>query len=184
MDYALPQDIAVEFKISLQTVYNFLKKHGEKIRTRKEYWKTFICFQDFKNIIQPESKSNDIIAESKEFKSALNEVENFENEISKLKSDNRIAAEKLTDLEKYNLNLSDQMNKYAILLADEKNEKKDIMGKYDALQKDFHDKVESLYREKSGVEKKYSFSVWIAVFLLLLVAGISILFFFGKIAIR
>lgn len=37
MDYALPQDIAVEFKISLQTVYNILNKNIERIRTKKEY---------------------------------------------------------------------------------------------------------------------------------------------------
>lgn len=110
-------------------------------------------------------------------------MENWKGLYQKLEQEHKYTLSKTDQLQKHNETLQDQVSKYAIRFSDEKREKQELLEKYDGLQKDFHEKVESLYREKSGIEKKYSFSVGIAVFLLLLVVGISILFFFGKIAI-
>lgn len=139
--------------------------------------------EDFKSIKNPEFKGTEETAEDRDIKPHLKGVENFESDASKA-NEEKYRIEKISDLEKYNLNLSDQLSKYAILLADERNEKKDILGKYDDLQKEYHGKVESLYREKSKIEKKYSFVFGMTVFLILMVAGIFILFFLGNIGIR
>ncbi len=37
MNYLLPKDIHKSLNVSLKTIYNYLKKYPEKIRTKKEF---------------------------------------------------------------------------------------------------------------------------------------------------
>jgi len=56
------------------------------------------------------------------------------------------------------------------MLSEEKSEKKEILGKYESVQKEYHEKVETLFREKNKIERRYY---------LLLGILIVLLFFFG-----
>ena len=52
MQYLLPKDLAHQCDISIQTVYNYLKKHKGDIRIRKELGKTLVNLEDFTNFLQ------------------------------------------------------------------------------------------------------------------------------------
>lgn len=183
MSFLPAKDVSTQFQISVQTVYNYLWKFDARIRTKKQYGKVFIHLEDFTNVFKSSLKDVWFEASDHDFKRSIENLENWKGLYQKLEQEHKYTLSKTDQLQKHNETLQDQVSKYAIRFSDEKREKQELLEKYDGLQKDFHEKVESLYREKSGIEKKYSFSVGIAVFLLLLVVGISILFFFGKIAI-
>ncbi len=84
--------------------------------------------------------------------------------------DYTLALQRSDDLEKYNINLQEQLSKYAILLTEEKAEKKEVIVKYDTLQNEFHEKVESLFREKALFEKRYFLLLGFLILLIIFIA--------------
>lgn len=60
MPYALPKELAERFSISGKTVYNYLKKYPDKIRSKKEFGKTFVHLEDFTKVLQAASHYHQI----------------------------------------------------------------------------------------------------------------------------
>ena len=89
--------------------------------------------------------------------------------------------QKKEDLEKYNVNLSEQLAKYALLLTEEKNEKKELLSRHtNRCKRNTMQKVETIYLEKAKVERKYYLLLGILMVLLLLIFW---LVFVGKMRI-
>lgn len=170
MSYVLPRDLSQKFGISLQTVYNYLSKFEGKIRTRKDYWKTFISLEDFTNFLQPSLNQFESRTENNDQKADSKDVENLKEGFSKLENEYQLVVQRTEDLEKYNVNLQEQLSRYGIMLSEEKTEKKEILVKYETVQKEFHEKVESLFREKSLFEKRYYLVLGFLIVLLILLA--------------
>lgn len=184
MTFLPAKDVSNQFQISVQTVYNYLWRFGARIRTQKQYGKVFIHLEDFTNVFKSSLKDIWFEATDHDFQRSIENLENWKGLYQKLEQEHQYTLSKTDQLQKYNESLQDQVSKYALLHSEEKKEKQELMEKYDDLQKEYHGKVELLYREKSTVEKKYAFAVWITVLLVLLIAGISALYFFWKIGIR
>lgn len=125
-------------------------------------------FKSFENL----EKIEDSTAKNQDFQ----DVENFKKGFNKLEGDYQLAIQRTEDLEKYNLNLQEQLSRYGILLSEQKAETKDALVKYDTLQKEFHEKVESLFREKSLFEKRYF--LILGLFILTILFLIAVLIFF------
>jgi len=170
MSYVLPKDISHQFNVSLQTVYNYLKKYEWSIRTKKDSGKTFVHVDDFTKFLQGSFNDFKSSTENTVRNSPSNEKKLLQANLKKLETENRTLAIQIQDKEKYNNNLSDQLSKYALMLSEEKSEKKEILGKYESVQKEYHEKVETLFREKNKIERRYY---------LLLGILIVLLFFFG-----
>lgn len=179
MTYVLPKDLSHKFWISLQTVYNHLSKYEGKIRTKSEFWKTFIDLESFSNVLQSRLKPFEKIDEEAAKNEDFQDVENFKKGFNKLEGDYQLAIQRTEDLEKYNINLQEQLSRYGIMLSEEKAEKKDALVKYDTLQKEFHEKVESLFREKSLFEKRYFLVLGFLILLIIFIAWTVIPPLFG-----
>lgn len=175
MTYVLPKDLSHEFNISLQTVYNYLSKHEGDIRIKKEFWKTFINLEDFTNFLQPALKPFEKREDTRPTVENINQVENLKSWFSKLENEYSLAIQRTEDLEKYNLNLQEQLGRYGIMLSEEKADKKDILNKYESVQKEFHEKVEALFREKSLYEKRYFLLLGFIILLLIFITWYIIL---------
>lgn len=124
-------------------------------------------FKPFENL----EKVEDSIAKNQDFQ----DVENFKKGVNKLEGNYQLAIQRTEDLEKYNLNLQEQLSRYGILLSEQKAETKDALVKYDTLQKEFHEKVESLFREKSLFEKRYFLLLGFVIILLIALARLLII---------
>lgn len=155
MTYVLPKDLSIKFNVSLQTVYNYLKKYEGRIRTKSELNKTFIHLDDFTNFVQGVVNNNTSTTYNPAPEKQSNPDQSFNKDFKLLETENRSLARQTEDLQKYNINLQDQLSKYALLLTEEKSEKKEILGKYEAVQTEYHQKVESLYQQKVKIERKY-----------------------------
>ena len=75
--------------------------------------------------------------------------------------------QKAEELERYNLNLQDQVSKYALLLTEEKHEKKDILNRFETLQDRYNEKIEFYSFEKIKRVKKLYLAVGFGVICLL-----------------
>lgn len=170
MEFVHVRELAQKFDVSVQTIYNQLEKHREKVRTKKEFWKTYVCLEDFTNFIQTPLQTFTNKIENTPPNNTLPEFEKLKTEYGKLETDYKIVSEKTEELNRYNLSIQDQLSKYALLLSDEKNEKKDLLVKYDTIQKEYNQKVESLFREKSLFEKRYYLILGFLILLLLFLA--------------
>lgn len=178
MPYLLPKELSIEFKTSLQTIYNYIRKPWNHIRTRKEGGKTYIHQEDFKTAFQPHLKEleNRFKVESKistesdfqKFKEGFKVVENEKIEL----------AEKNIQLNKFNLALEDKVSKYALLLSEEKEEKRQFISQNESLQKELRDKIELFGNEKVNWARKYYFAIGVSV--ILFIAILVLLFTFVK----
>ena len=115
--------------------------------------------EDFTNFFKGGLKDGRNEAPGQDFQNSMNDFENWKGLYQKIEKEYQYAITKTDQLQKYNDSLQDQVSKYAILHSEEKKEKQELLEKYDDLQKEYHGKVELLYREKSTVEKKYAFAV-------------------------
>lgn len=156
MSYLLPKELSYQLKISEKTVYNYINKHRDKIRVKKEFWKTFVHSEDFTNVLQKiySMRSNMFqqATEPDDEKTIWSDSESFQ----QIKSDDfEYLQSKNESLEKQNNNLTEQLNKYAILLREEKNEKLDLVSKYDDLNKQHVNKVEEFGKAHITQQQKY-----------------------------
>ncbi len=170
MEYVPVNELAHRFEISVQTVYNYLNKYKGKVRTKKEFWKTFINLEDFTNFLQPPLKHFEKREETPQNVANFQDIENLKKGFSKLENDYELVIQRSEDLEKYNVNLQEQLSRYGIMLTEEKTEKKEILTKYEMVQKEYHEKVESLFREKSLFEKRYFLLLGFVVLLIVFIA--------------
>lgn len=73
------------------------------------------------------------------------------------------------------MNLQEQLGRYGIMLSEEKADKKDILNKYETVQREFHEKVEALFREKSLYEKRYFLLLGFIILLIIFITWYIIL---------
>lgn len=155
MSYHLPKEIASKFWTSLKTVYNYLSKHKDEIRRKKENWKTIVNFEDFKKTFYKTSKA----VQSFQNEDVENWVTNWLSEknepILNLQKQYNLALQKSKDLEKYNVNLQNQVSKYAILLQEEKQDKKERQAKYDQLNQTHFETIATFWKEKVRLTKQF-----------------------------
>ena len=160
MTYVLPNDIAFNYKISLKTVYNQLSKRGNKIRTQKQNWKTFVFLPDFEKFY---SKTFQSVTKQNIEREGETDFWKQNPDFEKLQNDFKIVSQEKENVEKYNLALQDQVSKYALLFKEEKGEKQDLMQKYDNLQKEYHTSTIKYEREKSNLQKYIYLMLWIVI---------------------
>ena len=167
MEYQLPKDLSDQFSISLKTVYNYLKRYPEKIRTKTEFWKTFVNLNDFTKILQEawiiDAPSP---APTKEKAESWNDWKTSEADWTFQKEYNQLVQQNAS-LEKVKNNLTEQVNKYAILLSEEKSERKAISEKFERLQSAYNENIERFSSEKINRSKRVYLLTSISVFLLL-----------------
>lgn len=167
MDFVLPTDLSNKLGVSLKTIYNHLSKHKGKIRIKKEYWKTFVHYEDFvkhfESTLQFYNPPTALPAETNSSSTFWKPLPNTSN----IQRDYNIALQKTEELERYNLNLQDQVTKYALLLTEEKHEKKDILNRFEMLQDRYNEKVEFYSFEKIKRVKKLYLAIGFGVVCLL-----------------
>jgi len=160
MKYILPKDIAHQFGVSQKTVYNYLTKYTDKISTKKEYWKTYVCVEEFESVLQ--KVYSNVPAEISDTtkrgdsESVWNSIEPVWTITESNSKEHQYILSKNKSLEKVNRNLEDQIQKYAIMLREEKQEKNDIQGKYDTLQATYSNKIEEFGQKQLIEQRKYS----------------------------
>ena len=185
MKYLLPQDIVKELWISLKTVYNYISKSGNKVRTERRNGKTFVNFEDLQSYlqtwlqsIQSDYKSNDIDNNNKLLDiSTLKQDWNLQSDYNRLQTNYSSVIERVDQLNKMSSNYQDMAQKYAIRLSEEKDEKKSLQEKYDALEKNYLDKVDAYTSLQVGSVKKLYLSLWIVAILLILFGLLFALYF-------
>ena len=174
MEYALPPQLSKQFSISLKTVYNYLSKHSEKIRTRKEYWKTLVHFEDFTKFIQEKNQIYKVVSEEKEKVKSPTLFWKENEALSKVQKDYKIVLQEKENLEKYNLNLQDQVTKYALMLQEEKAEKKEVLNKFESLQNQYNDRLETFWKERVRFTKKYYTLLTICIMTLIILGYVVV----------
>ena len=108
MRYLLPQDIVNELWISLKTVYNYISKSWNKVRTERRNGKTFINFEDLQNYlqtwlqnIQSDYKNDDVIDKGNAVDiSTLKQDWKLQSDYNKLQSNYGSAIERVEQLNK------------------------------------------------------------------------------------
>lgn len=170
MQYYKPSEIAGKFEISVKTVYNHINKYPDKIRTKKEFWKTYVNFEDFENLYF--KNYNNI---SKTFPDK--EKRNIETD-SKLQDSYKELSVQVENLKKQNNNLHEQTNKYAILFKEEKLEKNERIQKYDKIQSLLNEKVIEFGNEKYKLSKRFYILLWISIMLILIIGSLSFLWYY------
>lgn len=177
MEYATPRDISFQFSTSLQTVYNYLKKPWISIRTKREWGKTYVHIEDFKEAFQasfktfenPFEKHKKVETDSN-FKNLKDDFKSVENEKAALLQENQT-------LTKRNSSLEEQVTKYAIRFKEEKAEKKQLIAsfeskekewseKIDTSQKELRQRIEGFGKERIKRAKKYYLAIGVCVVLL------------------
>jgi len=111
--------------------------------------------ESFTNVLQQRLKPFELESQNHIENNTFQQPENFKSDLKELEKEHAIVLQQKENLEKYNLNLQEQISRYGILLTEQKAETREALVKYDTLQKEFHEKVESLFREKSLFEKRY-----------------------------
>lgn len=185
MRYLLPQDIVNELWISLKTVYNYISKYGNKIRTEKRNGKTFVNFEDLQSYlqtwlqnVQSNYKSDDIKDINKVIDiSSLKEDWKLQSDYDKLQSSYSGVIERVEQLNKMSSNYQDMAQKYAIRLSEEKEEKKILQEKYDILEKNYVDKIDAYASLQVSSIKKLYLSFWLVAVLLILFGLLFALYF-------
>lgn len=185
MRYLLPQDIVNELWISLKTVYNYISKYGNKIRTERRNWKTFVNFEDLQNYlqtwlqnIQSDYKNDDVIDKGNAVDiSILKQDWKLQSDYNKLQSNYSSVIERVEQLNKMSSNYQDMAQKYAIRLSEEKDEKKALQEKYDALEKSYLDKIDAYSLLQVGSVKKLYLSFWVVAVLIILFGLLFALYF-------
>ncbi len=155
MEYKTPNELSKQYWKSLKTIYNRLQKYADKIRTKKEFWKTIVNCKDFESLFQkynPNYKSVTNITEQKpQQKDSFETNPNFE----KLQTNYNSSLQRIQNLEKHNSTLSNQAKEYALLYTEEKKEKREYQDKLDSTNQKLNDKVETFALEKIRLERKY-----------------------------
>ena len=185
MRYLLPQDIVNELWISLKTVYNYISKYGNKIRTERRNWKTFVNFEDLQNYlqtwlqnIQSDYKNDDVIDKGNAVDiSILKQDWKLQSDYNKLQSNYSSVIERVEQLNKMSSNYQDMAQKYAIRLSEEKDEKKALQEKYDALEKNYLDKIDAYASLQVDSVKKLYLSLWVVAILIILFGLLFALYF-------
>ena len=155
MEYKLPKEISKNLNVTLKTVYNYLKRYPDKIRTKKDYWKTFVNLKDFEQVFhkvqnpftspigeQPQSPNNNYVWKAIEWDAK------FQKELNSLKTENQQLIKRKDVLER-------QIKEYGELYLSEKEEKKERVIKYDALQVNLNQTINLHNKEKTRILKKY-----------------------------
>lgn len=167
MEFVLPGELSNKLGVSLKTIYNHLSKHKSKIRIKKEFWKTFVHYEDFvkhfESMLQFYNPPNNLPIETGDSPTVWKQLL----DASDIQKDYNIALQKAEELERYNLNLQDQVSKYGLLLIEEKNEKKDILNRFEILQNRYNEKIEFYSSEKIKRIKKLYLVVGFAIICLL-----------------
>ncbi len=154
-EYVLPKELSKQHSISLKTVYNYLSKHPDKIRTKKEFWKRFVHFEDFTTILQKSfqyynpkaTKTEETQVES----SNWNKIETdstLPNEYALIAVDNE-------KLKNRNDVLERQIKRYAQLHTEERAEKKEILDKFEMLQNEFKSEIQKYSSDKINMTRMY-----------------------------
>jgi len=193
MSYVLPKALSNQFSTSLQTIYNYLKKSWNKIRTKREGGKTYIHQEDFKAVFKANFKSFEYPLENNSEDQSETNFKNLKDGFKSIESEKSSLSKENQNLNRYNLALQDQVSKYALLLTDEKEEKKQLISnfeskekewswKIDASQKELREKIENFGKERIKWAKRYYITVGICCVLVLVAIGFAyprIITYFG-----
>lgn len=173
MEYLLPKEISERLWISLKTVYNYLTKYKGQILTKRSEWKTFVNFESFQNILQNtlQTDTKPLITNSWDTndKQDFENIVTLQNQLQNLQTDFERVNDEKTNLEKYNTNLTDQVNKFALALSNEKKEKEDIMKRADEIQEKYTATIESFSKERVSYTRKIYLLVWVILVLVTII---------------
>lgn len=184
MNFTTPPQLAKQFNTSLKTVYNYIAKYPDKIRTKKEFWKTLVSVEDFtkaitrnyntplqetesnkeqttlwnywnENVYSPSKHTNDV----QDYKNTSDETEQGKQATILWNLEHKLQTiqNEKEQTHKYNLALQEQVSKYALLLQEEKSEKKERIQKHDSLQEKLQSEQQTFFSERMQTAKKYYF---------------------------
>lgn len=158
MEYLLPKEISDRLHISLKTVYNHLTKCGDSIEREKRGWKTFVNFVSFERSLQNQLQNNKNEQYGVDVNSSSelqpNNFVSLQSDLQNLQSDYEQVEAKKNELQKYNMNLQEQVTKYALMLSEEKNEKKEFFKRNIELQDQYTKKIEEFWVERVKYAQK------------------------------
>lgn len=173
MERLLPPEISSRLNLSLKTVYNYLTKYKGQIEIKKSEWKTFVNFESFQNVIQTPLQTDTRPFTIQDTKSNQNQgfenIVNLQKQLQTLQTDFERVSDEKTSLEKYNNNLTDQINKFALALSDERKEKGDLLKRHEELQDKYNAKIEEFSKERNGYIRKISTLWWLLLALVLVI---------------
>ena len=155
MEYTTPNALAKQYWKSLKTIYNRLQKYGDKIRTKKEFWKTIVNWKDFEKLFQNFNSNYKTVTNPPLQNQPTESISEPNPKIEKLQNDYNTSLQRIQNLEKHNSNLSSQINDYAQYLREEKNDKKEVQTKLESTTQKLTDKIEFFANEKIRLERKY-----------------------------
>ena len=125
-----------------------------------------VNIEDFTNVFQQSvqfyNNGSKPVGENQADKPLWNDNE----ECAKIQKQYGLVLQQKQDLEKYNLNLQDQATKYALMRREEKDEKNEVLNKFETLQNQYNNKLESFSFERLKRARKYHLLFGITIFLL------------------
>lgn len=155
MEYTTPNALAEQYWKSLKTIYNRLQKYGDKIRTKKEFWKTIVNWKDFEKLFQSYNSNYKTVTNTPLQNPQTESISEANPKIEKLQNDYNTSLQRIQNLEKHNSTLTNQVNEYALLFTEEKKEKKELQTKLESTTQKLTDKIEMFANEKIRLERKY-----------------------------
>lgn len=91
-EYLKPTEIAEKLKTCVKTVYNYLHKYKNEIKTLKHWQSRLICLEDLKNIFErentPKAENPDFLRYEFKIQFLQNTLNSYNQLISTYKSDN------------------------------------------------------------------------------------------------
>lgn len=190
MNFTTPPQLAKQFNTSLKTVYNYVTKYPDKIRTKKEFWKTLVSLEDFEKAItrnyntplqQTESNKeqtmlwtawSEIVHSPSMSTNVAQDYKNTSDEIEQGKQATilwnlelklQTVQNEKEQTHKYNLVLQEQVSKYALLLQEEKSEKKERIQKHDSLHEKLQSEQQRFFKERMQSARTYYFVAGLCV---------------------
>lgn len=170
MEYTTPNALAEKYWKSLKTIYNWLQKYGDKVRTKKQFWKTIVNWNDFEKLVQSYNSNYKTVSSTPLLNPQIESNPETNPKTEKLQNDYHSSLQRIQNLEKHNSTLTNQANQYALFFTEEKKEKKEIQAKLESTRQSLTDKIEFFRNEKSRLERKYYI-----LFSFFVVAGLMII---------
>jgi len=174
MEYTTPNELANQYGKSLKTIYNRITKYKDKIRTKKEFWKTIVNCKDFEQLHSQFNKNYKKKSKSIQNKNENNNEKAEEGDFVKLENNYKYSLQRIENLEKHNSNLSTQLNEYATLFTEEKKEKQQLQVKLEEITQRLTTRIESFANEKIVMERKFYMVLSFFAFSILIIVRMNL----------
>lgn len=175
MSYVLPPHLSSTLKVSLQTIYTYLKKYKTEIRTEKKWGKTYISEEDFTRAFKAARNPFESVIEKPIESWNVKDFQDSSPGFKALESKLKIVTEEKERISSRKMVLEEQVKEYAQFFTSEKEERKKLQTSYNDLQSKLNQQIKDFAFEKLTLAKKYYFMVAITI---MLIIGLGVTLFF------